>query len=220
MKALSKLAMKSMLSNPKLQNFVVPNANEEILVQPLYHFQAYGTSGATSFSFFGTTLQSATSQKADTNMEKASSMSAGKRMIVTGISVIFIAGVESFLSGTVARTETYGLDARKVLEGLGYAEITIMQKPYLTIAPLTYLSAGMGMSGHGAVSSLSTLVDTIDYVSNGVPHPEAHRKLDIPLFLPSEVAFDVTIYFKSAITITTAGRLGVMLHGLQIRPRQ
>ena len=213
---------------PQMAAFLRPAANEEPVDQPLYHIQSYGTAGATSFTCFNTSVGSATNGFSDTNMDSSSVLSAGKRFAIFGIAVAFFPGPNPIVEqGTTANFVTLnGInDAKGVLEGIGNVQLTILDKPYLTVAPLAYMPAGIGVYIPSAqVANAQQTAANASYVSgyatNGVPMPSAGRRLRIPIPIPQQVRFSVTLNFNTAITVGTAGRIGVFLDGVLIRAKQ
>lgn len=212
----------------EMQAFLRPSANEEMLDQPLYHFQSYGTAGATLFTFFQTTTGSATNLLSDTNMDVAGQLSAGKRFGLFGISVVFLPGIAPLVGQTttanIVPTSAIA-DAKGVLEGIGFVELKIMDKRYGDWAPLAYLPAGMGTFGSigGLINNQQTAANNsmeASWASNGIPLPAASRRLRVPLPLPPQVNFSVTLNFNTAITVSTASRIGVILDGVLIRAKQ
>lgn len=211
----------------QMKVFMQASQYEEPVDQPVYHIQTYGTAGATSFTFFNTAVGSATNGLADTNMDAAAVLSAGKRFAVMGIMIAFLGGPapEIVNNLTPATLTSYLNDARKVLEGIGYLAFKVLDKNYLTVAPLSYLPAGFGLAVGGAAQTQSqqTAADAESHIAianNGVPAPSAGRSLRVPVPIPQQVRFEVTMNFPTAITVSTAARIGCFLDGLLIRARQ
>lgn len=207
----------------EMKNFLQVSANEEAVDQPLYHYQSYGTGGATSFTFFQTASGNATNGLADTNMDNAGSLSAGKRFAVSAISIHMIPSAPMVFNA--ASTASALNDLKAVIEGIGYASFNVLNKNYLTIAPLSSLPSGQGVNVGGA-SYQRTQASGADgngfiaYGTNGVPLPSARYQLGVPIPIPAQVTFSVGLFFPTAITISTAARIGVTLWGLQIRAKQ
>lgn len=208
----------------EMARFLQVAPNEEAVDQPLYHLQSYGTSGATSFTFFNTATGSATNGLADTNMDNAGNLSAGKRFAIYSIGIYFI-GSAPQVNNSGASTASSLNDAKKVLEGIGYFQFQVLTKNYLTIAPPSALPAGMGTFVGGASyqvtqSSAANGDGFIAYGTNGLPAPNFRYNLKVPIPIPAQVSFSATLNFPTAITITTASRIGVFLWGIQIRAKQ
>jgi hypothetical protein len=211
----------------QMKMFLRANQYEEPVDQPVYHIQAYGTTGATSFTFFNVATGSATNGLADTNMDAAAVLSAGKRFAVMSIGFAFFAGPapEIVNNLTPATLTSYLNDARAVLEGIGYAAFKVLDKNYYTCAPIGYLPAGFGLYTGGAAQTqaqqtAANAESHINHAVNGMPVPSALRKLRVPVPIPQQVRFEVTANFPTAVAISTAARFGCFLDGLLIRARQ
>lgn len=206
---------------PEMARFLEPSANEEALDQPLYHVQSYATGGATSFTFFNVSSSDLTV----TNMDNAKVLSKGKRFGVFAISVAFIPGATPAQLATGSTLASALNDAKAVLEGAAYLQLSVLDKVYLTESPLTRVPAGQGLhTGAGGINrNLAVAADGIAQVSygtNGLPIVTAKRQLRVPIPIPEQVQFGVTITFPTAVTIGTASKLGVWLDGMLIRARQ
>jgi hypothetical protein len=213
---------------PQMAQFLKVGASEEPIDQPLYHIQSYATGGGTSFTFFNTSVGSATNGFSDTNMDSSSVLSAGKRFAVFGIAVAFFPGAATAVEqGTTANLVPANAanDAKSVLEGIGNFQLSILDKPYFQTAPLAYLPAGFGafVSSTAVANAQQTAANASfisGYANNGVPMCSAARRLRVPIPIPQQVRFSVTVTFNSAITVSTASRIGVFLDGVLIRAMQ
>lgn len=211
----------------QMKVFMQATQYEEPVDQPVYHIQSYGTTGATSFTFFNVATGSATNGLADTNMDAAAVLSAGKRFAVMSIGIAFLAGPAPEIVNNLTPTTltSYLNDARAVLEGIGYLAFKVLDKNYYTCAPLAYLPAGFGLAVGGAAqaNTLQTAANGESHIAhavNGIPTPMALRKLRVPVPIPQQVRFEVTAVFPTAIAVSTAARFGCFLDGLLIRARQ
>ncbi len=207
-----------------MRDFIQPKANEEAVDQPLYHLQSYGTAGATSFTFFQTATGSATNGLADTNMDNAGSLSVGKRFAVFSIGVHFIPSAPQVNNAGASAASALN-DIKKVIEGIGYLQFVVLNKTYLVAAPLSMLPSGMGIYTGGAAyqatqASAAAGDGFIAYGTNGMPYAQARYQLRVPIPIPSQVSFNVTLNFPTAIAVTTASRVGVFLWGIQNRAMQ
>src|ERR1051326_3929971 len=208
---------------PQMKEFLRPKENEEAVDQPIYHIQSYGTSGATSFTFFNTAVGSATNGRSDTNMGAAAVLSAGKRFAVFGIGIALFGSAPMVFNA--ASTASALNDIKGVLEGIGNATFKVLDKAYYQVAPLAFLPAGFGtfVGGSAYQRTQASAADGngfIAYGNNGLPIPMAMRKLRVPIPIPQQVRFEFTLTFPTAITVSTASRIGVFLDGLLIRARQ
>jgi len=205
---------------PKMQGFLTPADNEEAVDQPLYHIQTYPTTGQLSLTFFN-----ATGGLAVTNMDSPKVLSKGKRFGCFSLGVAFIPGQAPAQNLTSLTLNSALNDAKAVLEGACYLEFKILDKVYLTESPLLRIPAGIGMFvGAGGIGrSLASAADgacQISYATNGMPMIGLNRKLHVPIPIPEQVQFAVTITWPALTTITTAGSLGIWLDGMLIRARQ
>lgn len=213
---------------PQMAQFLKVGANEEPIDQPLYHIQSYGANGATSFTFFNTSVGSATNGFSDTNMDSSSVLSAGKRFAIFGISLAFFPGAATAVTqGTTANIIPANAqnDAKAVLEGIGNVQLSILDKPYYQIAPLAYLPAGFGafvsstsVANNQQTAAIASFIS--GYANNGMPFSSASRRLRVPIPIPQQVRFSVTVTFNSAIAVSTASRIGFFLEGVLIRAMQ
>ena len=208
---------------PEMLDFLTPKENEEAVDQPLYHLQAYGTGGATSFSFFQTAVGSATNGLSDTNMDNAGSLSAGKRFGVFSIGAHFIPSAPMVFNA--ASTASALNDIKAVIEGIGNLTFTVLNKTYLQAAPLSMLPSGMGVAVGGASYQRTQTMAAdgngfIAYGTNGIPTPGGRYQLRVPIPIPSQVTFSALVSFNTAVSVSTAGRLGIFLWGMQIRAKQ
>lgn len=211
------------IMNSQIKEFIQPGSNEEAVDQPIYHIQSYGTSGATSFTFFNVAQGGATNGLSDTNMDQAGALSAGKRFAIFGISVAFFGSAPQVFNA--ASTASNLNDAKAVLEGIGNLNLIVLSKTYYQIAPLAYLPAGFGTFNGGASyqRTQASAADGNGFIAsgvNGMPIPTAVRRLRVPIPIPQQVNFSVTMNFNTAITISTASRIGVFLDGVLVRAKQ
>ncbi|HXT00360.1 MAG TPA: hypothetical protein VN915_06770 [Elusimicrobiota bacterium] len=213
--------------SPAMQNYLTPLKNqagteiEEAVDQPLYHLQAYATAGSTQFTFFNT----AAGGYSVTNMDAQSVLSKGKRFAIFGIGIGYIGGQAIVQDTATTVLNSYLNDAQKVLEGVAWAELNILDKNYLREAPLTRLPGGVGLNVGGASfqrtqTSAADGTRQISYGSNGLPMLSCMRKLRVPIPLPEQTKFAVVVNFPTAVTVTTAGTLAVWLDGVLLRAVQ
>jgi hypothetical protein len=209
----------------QMQAFLEAGPNEEAVDQPLYHIQAYGTAGATTFTFFNTAVGSATNGLSDTNMDASAVLSAGKRFAIFSIGVAYIPGQNPVLNNASTTTNFALNDAKGVLEGTANLQLKVLDKVYLIEAPLLRVPAGIGLfTGAGGIqrtqASAADGTSVVNYGTNGMPFLGAARKLRVPVPIPQQVRFEVTINYPTAVTVVTAGRIGCWLDGVLIRARQ
>jgi hypothetical protein len=211
--------MKAYIS-PQMQRFLTPLGNEEAVDQPLYHIQAYPQAGVTTLTFFGVTTGGYTV----TNMDGQNVLSKGKRFGVFSLAVGFLSGQAPVQVDGVTLDSALN-DAKAVLEGAGFLQFRVLDKDYLFESPLTRVPQGFGLNAvAGGISrNLAVAADSISQIStatNGLPIFGMSRKLRVPIPIPEQVKFTLTLNFPVAIPIVTAGQVGVWLDGMLIRAMQ
>lgn len=211
------------IMNSQIKEFIQPGSNEEAVDQPIYHIQSYGTGGSTSLTFFNVAQGGATNGLSDTNMDQAGALSAGKRFAIFGLSVAFFGSAPQVFNA--ASTASNLNDAKAVLEGIANLNLIVLSKTYYQCAPLAYLPAGFGTFIGGAAyqRTQASGADGNGFIAegvNGMPIPTAIRRLRVPIPIPQQVNFSVTMNFNAAITVSTASRIGVFLDGVLIRAKQ
>jgi len=109
-------------SLPALQRYNVNRAGAvEVIWQPTYDFQVYPAAGITQLTFFQTTVGTAGSTLATTNMEASGQFPRPKEFLVTGIQVFFEPGgavAQAGVSDGIAQ-ENWN-DVSDVMNGAGF----------------------------------------------------------------------------------------------------
>lgn len=216
--------MKSYISK-QMQEFLEPRKSggveiEEAIDQPLYHRQAYAQAGQLSLTFFNSTSQDETV----TNVT-ASELSKGRRFAIFGVSVMFIAG-SAYVQNSADKVTVSALnDIKKALESASLLRLKILQKDYLVESPIARVPAGAGIWSGGAaydqnLVAAADVTTQISYGVNGVPQVGCHRQLRVPIPLPSQTKFKVSLEWAALQTISTAGEIMVHLHGVELRALQ
>lgn len=216
--------MKSYISK-EMQAFLQPrqvqgHEVEEALDQPLYHRQSYPIGGSLKLTFFNSTSQDETV----TNVN-GSELSKGRRFAIFGVSVMFIAG-QDYAQNTANLALSSALnDIKKAFESSSLLRLKILQKDYLVESPITRVPAGAGIWTGGAAYNTNLAVaanntSQISYGVNGVPQVGCHRQLRVPLPLPEQTAFVVSLEWPAVQAVTIAGEVMVHLHGVQLRALQ
>ena len=204
--------------------------NEEAIDQPLYHIQTYPAAGQLSFTFFNVSNGQGNGY-ADTNLTNPNQLPLGNRFLTRSISVFFIPGI---LPAQAAAAKVFGAtatsyvnDVQKVLEATASLSVTLTNKPYVNVAPLTYYPQGFGLNAESAavnlqLSGAADYTSNITHANNGLPTKGAMHMLGVPLVIPALTNFSATITFSAlaATPSTVAGRIGIIFNGLLIRPQQ
>jgi hypothetical protein len=192
-----------------------PDATEAIW-QPFYDFQAYGTAGATSMTFFQVPNGQSSKTYADTNMELAGQFPAPTAFLCTAIMVAFFPGGNPSATGTALAASTYWNDVVSVANS-GYLELTIGSKPYLRDAPIGKFAPNFTVGGVAAVGIANTaLTQTQTAFARA-----AGRYYEItPFLIPQSQNFNIKLYWPTAQTVNVTGRIGVIMDGFYYRQSQ
>lgn len=175
----------------------------DLIKQPLYDRNTVTTSNTTSLTFFQTPVGQSSKTRRDTNMALAGQVSAHQEALVIGIQ----------LKPVLVAAHTFTELANQVING-GYLVFTVMQKTFLEL-PLLALPGGSAIVSHPTTTQNNTLVDRM---SLGWPIDPNMFKLDYPVKLEKGQNFDVTLYWPTAPSLTTAMDLYVLLCGYMKRP--
>jgi hypothetical protein len=206
---------------PTLESLDKYNVNRagqvEGIRQSLYDFQAYAQGGQTSLTFFQIPMGQSSKTLADTNMEVAGSLPAPKRFLIESIEVHFYPGNPVSQTGAVV-SENWN-DVYDVSKS-GWLNLYIGSKSYLTEAPLGRFPQSTGVAGTSAIADSTTpaasRVTVVDYARfGGYPY-----LMQPPILLVPTQNFNVSLNWPSAVPISIAGRIGVVMKGILYRNSQ
>jgi hypothetical protein len=215
---------------PKLSAIAKYNPNRagaiESVWQPLYDFQTYAMAGQTQLSFFQVPVGQSSKTLADTNMVNQGMLAAPQRFFVTGVMVCFIPlNVVSVASATVQRALSNLVDVNAVANS-GFLNFSIGAKNYLTDAPTGKFPPNFTIGGLVA-AGIAIMPTTAGLTAAAFPQTDANyaratgRYYEItPFLIPATQNFAVTLNWPTAVAITVAGRIGVILDGFLFRESQ
>lgn len=196
---------------------------QEVVRWPLYYYGAYAAAGATEIQLFGTAAGNATNGYGDTNMQQAGQMTGGEAHVVMSIRLKLIQAVaDAFASAAIAPAYR---EAYMALEcgGSGvtgnWLEFRIGDKLYTQAGPLSLFPSGFGL-GPVFSSTATTAVQSASVPQSGSPDNLAIWKQDPPTLILPNRTFNVTLKWRNAAALTTAGKIGVTLDGYRIRAIQ
>jgi hypothetical protein len=201
--------------------FAVNRADQmEVIRQTLYDFQAYPMAGASSLTFFSIPIGQSSKTKADTNMTIAGSLPAPIRFAIQAIEIYFFPGVFPSQAPAATAINAGVNDVWEVLSGVAWAELQIGSKPYLIEAPLLRFPPFARFAGFAGLSDSTTAgaagFERTSYMSAaGRPYV-----VEPTLLLEPTQNFSFTLNFPTAIAISVAGRIGVVLNGVTARNSQ
>lgn len=192
-----------------------PDATEAIW-QPFYHFQSYASAGQTSLTFFQTPKGQLANGYADTNMEQAGSFPAPTAFLCTAIMVAFFPGGNPSTTGTQGAVSAYWNDQVAVANS-GYLELTIGSKVYMRDAPVGKFPPNFSVGGFGYAMGNST-AGVI--AQTGFARAIGRYAEITPFLIPQSQNFNVAIYWPTAVSTASTGRIGVILDGFYYRQSQ
>lgn len=193
------------------------SGQQEVIRQPLYDYQTYAQAGQTSLTFFQIPVGQSGKTLADTNMENAGSLPAPKSFLLKGLEVVFFPGAEPGTYGAPDDADFIN-DMNDVYES-GHVQLFIGSKAYLDEAPIGVMPPSWGLGGFSSAADTTTAgadQQTLVNYARSVGRPYTV----IPMYIPSNQNFKVTINWPTAVAVTVAGRIGVRLLGDQYRLSQ
>jgi hypothetical protein len=211
--------MRNIVPFDQLHQYAV-NASKgmEAIYEPRYDYLTYPAAGSTQLTFFQTPVGSGGTTEANTNMDAAGQLTNPSTFLLTAISIDFIPGVNPGTSGTTTQAPLFLQDVWAVGSGLAYLKLQIGNKPQLVQGPLYKFASPFGLDVSGAAATtVTTDAVTINYAKFG-----GHVFQVTPMLIPTNQAFNVKLIFPTAIATpsTTAGRIGVNMHGTLYRSIQ
>jgi hypothetical protein len=188
-------------------------AVEEVIRQPLYSYKAYAAAGHTSLQLFDQTEGSATLLRADTNMKVAGALPGGEAQIVSAVKVVIFPAKADVQTAAAGAPPAIGEWLDVLYKGI--LEVSQSDKEYLVGSPLAMFPQGFGL---GTVyGGAATVLLNLSLPNNGAPDNKATFVMDPPFGLRPTIPFKVLLRWGTAVTVTTAGRIGVILDGWKVR---
>lgn len=188
---------------------------QEVIRWPLYAYKAYATTGHTELQFFDQTEGSATNGRADTNMKSIGQLPGNQMQVVVGLRVVVLpARVDQFAVPTATAPVAPG-EWWNVLTLNSWLEVVISDKEYMVFAPLLAMPQGFGAGtsvGGNAATQMSQ-----GTVSAGTPDNGAIFHIDPPFGILPVRPFKALLKWRALQTVTTAGRIGVIFDGWNVR---
>lgn len=209
--SLDNTVLKYSLASRKYETFV-PNA-KEIIRQPLYDTQTYLAAGQTELSFFQTPKGSGGKTFADTNMELAGQLPAGKSFLVEAI------GIQLFPTATpngITATPNFLNDVYTFAKG-GHLQFFISSKPYIEVSPLESFPPKTGIISNPAVVSTTAATSiTSNYAQLG---GEPYTLDPAPLMIVPNTNFSLTMKWPTALPLPSTQDMRVVctLYGMLYR---
>lgn len=191
----------------------VPDA-KEVIRQTLFDTGTYLAAGQTEILFFQTPKGQGGKTFADTNMEIAGSLPAGKSFLIEGI------GIQAFPTAnpSSALVVSQFLNDIYTLSKAGNLQLFISSKNYLDESPLSKFPSKNGIVCNPAVALVSAAPAAInsDYATMG---GEIYTLSPADLMIVPTTNFNVALRWPTAIPLPSAQnmRLVVSLYGVLYR---
>lgn len=202
-------------ANP--QRFAANLPGKEAIYQPLYDFQTYAAAGHTSLSFFQVPNGQSNKTLADTNMDNAGALPAGKEFLVQAIEVCFFPGADpGILQAPAAAVFTE--DCYKFSKS-GHLQFFVGSKSYLDEAPIGVFGQSFGLEGFAALADSTTASATGQSVIQYAKLASNIYQIT-PVKLVSQQNFKVVMDWPAAVAISADARVGVRLLGTLYRNPQ
>lgn len=205
---------------------------KDVIWNPLYDYQSYGTQGSTQFTFFTTPIGSGTTSApgatgnktiADTNMRAAGQLTKGNAFFMTGFEVILFPGAASTFGPGETTTEANAGRFCNDVYAIGKAGTAVLtvgsDRKYIEDGPLNMFPpvTRLALAAALAIAATSTAMNQVDYAAwSGEPYTI------VPVYIDSNQGFQVAINFPVAVAPPSAiaPRLGARLRGYLIRNAQ
>lgn len=206
--------------NPNLPNSI------EGIWQPFYDFQAYAQAGQTQLQFFQVPQGQAAKTKADTNMTNAGMFPSPTAFFCTGIMVPFFPLNDSSVASVTAQRAMANWEDAIAVANSGWLEFSIGSKVYVTDAPIGKFPPNFTISGVASVA-MAIMPTTAGLTAPVFPQTDVNyaraqgRYYEItPFLIPATQNFVVTLNWPTAVAVTVAARIGVILDGFWFRNSQ
>ena len=183
--------------------------NIEVIWQPTYEYQTYPTTGQTQLTFFQNPVGAVAGGLSTTNVRSAGQFPRPQEFLITGIQVTFEVG--AVVGQAVAAVQSNTQDVFDVSNS-GNLELFIGSKSYLNDAPIGVFPQQWGIANDNAAGAI---------VATDYSRPVGKYYQITPVKIPANQNFNVTLNWpEGAVTVVTAGVIGVRLDGFLYRLSQ
>jgi hypothetical protein len=180
--------------------------------------KVYPTGGQTKLTFFDQGIGAATQQEGDTNMQIASMLAGQEIFVALDLRMLALPARADYDTAAAGTPIAFG-DWTEVMMRNCWLDFKIGRKKYLdTIGPLAMFSPGFGPVP--VAVSLATVTRNIAWPSFGTPDTKSLFLLDPPITIVAGENIEAAALWKTALAVTTAGKLGMYLNGYLIGPAQ
>lgn len=198
------------------------SGNVEAIGWSLYDFGTpvgspnYAQAGQTSLSFFQSPVGQNSKTLDDTNMQLAGQLPSGQAFLIESIEIVLLPLYNVWQDVAAAVVPAMANDVYKFARS-GNLTLTIGNKQYVQDAPLGKFPPKTRVANAAAVATTDT-TETVycDYAQmSGRPYV-----LRSPFLLESSQSFALTLNWASAVALSAAARVGVVLEGVLYRDVQ
>jgi len=183
--------------------------NVEVIWQPTYEYQDYLAAGHTQLTFFQSTVGALAGGLSTTNIRSAGQFPRPQEFLITGVQVTFEVGA---VVGQAAAAVQSNLQDVFDVSNSGNLELFIGSKSYLNDAPIGVFPQQYGILNENAAGAT---------VATDYSRPVGKYYQITPVKIPANQNFNVTLNWpEGAVTVVTAGVIGVRLDGFLYRLSQ
>ncbi len=183
--------------------------NIEVIWQPTYEYQTYPTTGQTQLTFFQNPVGAVAGGLSTTNVRSAGQFPRPQEFLITGIQVTFEVGA---VVGQAAAAVQSNLQDVFDVSNSGNLELFIGSKSYLNDAPIGVFPQQWGIQNDNAAGAT---------IASDYSRPVGKYYQITPVKIPANQNFNITLNWpEGAVTVVTAGVIGVRLDGFLYRLSQ
>lgn len=184
----------------------------------LYSYKAYPTTGQTKLTFFDQNVGSAVNNEGDTNMQQASMLSGQEMFVVLNVRMSALPAQADYDTAAAGTPVAFG-QWNEVMFRNCWINFTIGRKKYIdTIGPIGLFSPGFGTGT--VIAGNPTVTRNVAWPNFGSPDTKALWLQDPPITIVAGENIQADANWKNLLTVTTAGKLGMLLDGYLIGPAQ
>jgi hypothetical protein len=180
--------------------------------------KAYPTGGQTKLNFFDQNIGAATKNEGDTNMQLASMLAGQEIFVALDLRMLAIPAQADYDTAAAATPLAFGQWTEIMMRNC-WVDFKIGRKKYIdTMGPLALFSPGFGPVP--VFVSSATVTRNVAWPSFGSPDTKSLFLLDPPITIVAGENIEASANWITALTVTTAGKLGMYLNGYLIGPAQ
>ena len=207
---------------PKLSDLTAYDVNRadqyEGVKKAYYDFQTYAQVGQTSLNFFQVPVGQSSKTLADTNMQQAGSLPSPIQFLVQDIQIFFFPAGDLSQFGAQAAAENVN-DVYDVSKS-GWLEFLIGSKNYIQEGPIGRFPPSNGLTVAAALADQTTAGATMQSRISYANMAGRIWAVTPQILLKPTQNFKVSLNWPAAVAISAAGRIGVVMNGIEYRLSQ